>query len=265
MSFKKYPYYLGSIVNLLTGFRPVPLVVRYFLKLAPPGVQVLEIPGAQVRLKVREPMDIWSVKETFLDRFYERFGFPIQAGWTIIDIGGGLGDFTIYAARRPNTRLFAFEPTPDSFALLQENLRLNQIHNVRAFQEAVWSQATTLTIDTSPGRPGQFTSHRTAEQAAPQQKIQVPATPFEYLFDRLELTRCDLMKIDCEGAEYEILLTASTQALQRVQRIVMEYHDGVADANHQDLARFLSAQGFQVESFPNYVHDDLGYLRAWRV
>jgi len=39
------------------------------------------------RLGVRGPMDIWIAKETYLDRFYERYGTPIGDGWAIIDVG----------------------------------------------------------------------------------------------------------------------------------------------------------------------------------
>ena len=50
----------------------------------------------------------------------------LQDGWTIIDIGAGLGDFTAYAAQRsPRGRVLAYEPFPESFALLQQNLKLN--------------------------------------------------------------------------------------------------------------------------------------------
>ena len=73
-------------------------------------------------------MDVWSIKETFLDRFYEKYGFTIQPNWKIIDIGAGIGDYTLYTATaQPNSQVFAFEPYPKSLVLMQENLRLNSI------------------------------------------------------------------------------------------------------------------------------------------
>ena len=76
-------------------------------------------------------MDAWIVKETNLDRDYEVHGTAIQDGWIVVDIGAGLGDFTVFAARRtPHGRVFAYEPAPDSVALLEQNLGLNGIRNV---------------------------------------------------------------------------------------------------------------------------------------
>ena len=130
----KYLYYLSSIYNLLTGVKNWPLVVRVFLKTAPPSPYPIELRKSGLKLKARGIMDIWSIKETFLDRFYERFGVRIEDGWTIVDIGGGIGDYTLFAAAAaPHGKVFAFEPFPESFALLQENLAANDAANVQAF------------------------------------------------------------------------------------------------------------------------------------
>jgi hypothetical protein len=60
----------------------------------------------------------------------------------VLDIGGGIGDYTLFAAcAAPHGKVFAFEPFPGSFALLQENLAANHAGPVQAFAEAIWSQA----------------------------------------------------------------------------------------------------------------------------
>ena len=265
MGLRKYSYYLSSIGKLLTGMRPLATVARVFLHMTPPGDQLVELPQVGVKFKVRGVMDIWTVKETFLDRFYEKYSEPIQDGWKVLDIGGGIGDFTIFAAMgRPSSAVYAFEPTPQSFALLQENLRLNKVINVKGYAEAVWSEKGTLAIDTTIGEPGQFISQQ-AKSGLPQNgKVLVPSVSLAEVFSRLELDQVDLMKMDCEGAEYPVLFNASDEVLGRIQRMVMEYHDNVTEFTHVDLERFLSDHGFQVQSFVNPVHDYLGYLYAWR-
>jgi FkbM family methyltransferase len=266
MTVRKYAYYFASIGKLLTGMKPPVQVIRVFLRQAGPGPYLIELRPSGLRFKTRGVMDIWSVKETFLDRFYEKFGVPVGAGWTVVDIGGGIGDYTIFAAQAGSgNRVYAFEPTPSSFALLEENLRLSGIRNVQAFSEAIWSERGTLTIDTSIGEPGQFTSHRQAEIPTNGRQVSAPSLPLAEAFERSGIERCDLLKMDCEGAEYAILMNTPAETLGRIERIVMEYHDGVERHDHTDLERFLSTHGFQVESFPNYVHADLGYLRAIRL
>lgn len=259
----KYSYYFSSAINLIKGFKNWPLVVRIFLKMASPGPYWVDLRQSGLKLKVRGVMDIWSVKETFIDRFYERFGTAVQDGWTVVDIGGGIGDYTLFAAAAgPHCKVYAFEPFPESFATLQENLRANAAANVQAFGEAIWSQAGDLAIDSSVGEPGQFISRSpdtTAGKAAVVRSISMAEA-----FARLGIERCDLMKVDCEGAEYPILFNTPDDVLARIQRIVMEYHDSVTQYTHVDMQKFLTGKGYSVRVIQNYVHDDLGYLYAWR-
>jgi FkbM family methyltransferase len=259
----KYTYYLSSVYKLLTGIKNWPLVVRVFLKIAPPSPYRIELRKSGLKLKARGIMDIWSIKETFLDRFYERFGVRIEDGWTVVDIGGGVGDYTLLAAlATPHGKVYAFEPFPESFALLQENLAANHVANVQAFPEAIWSQAGALKIDSTLGEPGQFISRSTDTQA--ERSTQVASISIADAFARLEITHCDLMKIDCEGAEYPILFNTPDEVLGHVQRIVMEYHDNLTRYTHRDMQEFLASKGYAVRVTPNYVHKDLGYVYAWR-
>jgi len=283
----KYIYYLSSIYNLLTGIKNWPLVVRVFLKVAPPSPYRIELRKSGLTLKARGIMDIWSIKETFLDRFYERFGTPIEDGWTVVDIGGGIGDFTLFAAAAaPHGKVFAFEPFPQSFTFLQENLGANHTSNVQAFPEAIWSQAGALKIDSTLGEPGQFISRSTDDAGGPPTLrgaptlrggatllkaptaggalTKVPSISLADAFARLEIVRCDLLKIDCEGAEYPILFNTADEVLRCVRRIVMEYHDRVTSYTHRDMQEFLATKGYAVRVVQNYVHSDLGYLYAWR-
>jgi FkbM family methyltransferase len=268
MSFAKYTYYFQSIFTLLGGIQPLPLVLRLFFGEKPKGYPLIRLRRSGLQFRTRSAMDVWAVKETQLDHFYERCGFPLQDGWTVIDIGGGIGDFTIRASRDyPHSRVFAFEPTPGSFALLQENLKLNGIQNATAYPNAVWSVDGEVEIDTGAGEPVQFTSQARGEQPAPAAvpgKVTVRAHSLASVFDLIGAERCDLMKIDCEGAEYEILFKAPETVLRRIDRIVMEYHDNAGPYTHRDMARFLTEQGYQVKVVQNVVHPYLGYLSAAR-
>jgi FkbM family methyltransferase len=263
--FRKYAYYLLSISELLTGFREWPLVMRIFLGLAPADQHVIHLRRGNICFRVRQAMDVWSVKETFLDRFYEKYGAPIGAGWQIIDVGAGIGEFTLLAAlRHPDNMVYACEPFPQSFTLLQENLKLNEATNVRAFAEAVSDETGALVLDLSSGEPLQVQSFAVESGQASQDMLSVPSVSLADLFARLGLERCHLLKLDCEGAEYTILFNTPEAILARIERIVMEYHDNANAYTHQDLVHYLQKKGFQVKTNPNQVHGYLGYLYAWR-
>jgi FkbM family methyltransferase len=246
--------------------KPVPVILRTFLRRSNPKEQIVELRKSGLRFKTRGVMDIWSIKETFLDRFYQRFSTSIGDGWTVFDIGGGIGDFTIFAAsQNPKNIVYTFEPTPRSFALLHENLQLNQITNVQVYPQAIWSREGQIVIDTTAGEPGQYVSREAASGIEVEDgKIIVPSITLTRAFEFTGLGHCNLMKIDCEGAEFEILFNTPPAVLDRIERIIMEYHDNVTEYTHDDLVTFLREHHFAVKTYPNDVHDHLGYLYASR-
>jgi FkbM family methyltransferase len=249
---------------LLFGFDNPVLIVRIFLNLTRPGIKTVRLRNHNLQFRVRGAMDVWSIKETFLDRLYEKNGFAIQPNWNIIDVGAGIGEYTLFAAfTQPGSKLFSFEPYSESFALMQENLGLNSILNVRIFDVAISSTTGKLLLNLTGGEPLQFQSHFDKDEEI-KKGVYVSSLSLVDALARLDLDSCDLLKLDCEGAEYPILFGAPRSTLERIQRIVMEYHDNLTPHTHSDLIRFLHGRGFEVETYPNPVHPHLGYLRAQR-
>lgn len=81
------------------------------------------------------------MKETFLDRLHTGITAPKFRRIGRQDIGAAIGEFTIFAAQQAaRGKVVAFEPNPQSFSLLQENLKLNSIRNVQAVLAGVWSK-----------------------------------------------------------------------------------------------------------------------------
>jgi FkbM family methyltransferase len=184
----------------------------------------------------------------------------LQDNWTIIDIGAGLGDFTAYAARHsPHGRVLAYEPFPESFALLQQNVALNNLKNVEMQPYAIAEKAGSLALNIGIGEAVQ---HSTTQAGA--KAIEVQAITLQQVFVEHGLDRCDFLKMDIEGGEYAILRGLSVELLKCVQRIALEYHDNTPAGQHAELVQLLQRNGFQVQVQPNPVHDYLGHLYAAR-
>jgi hypothetical protein len=73
---------------------------------------------------------------------------------------------------------------------------------------------------------------------------------------------CDFLKMDCEGAEYDMLLHLNDATLARIRRICLEYHEGVTPYGRGDLERFFKDKGWQVRVSPSPVRRELGFLYA---
>ena len=133
-----------------------------------------------------------------------------------------IGAFSVYASRRGprNLRVHSFEPMSANHALLLRNLELNHLRQVTAHNAAVTAT------------PGRFKLYLSADNSGMHSLYgggsdfeEIEGRAFNSLYTALGIERCDLLKLDCEGAEYEILMTADDDVLRRTGAIVMEYHD----------------------------------------
>ncbi|NNJ09923.1 FkbM family methyltransferase [Chloroflexales bacterium ZM16-3] len=257
MQLAKWSYYARSIPLMISGFSnwtSLPLALSTGR-------------GRVVRLRdltffYRDAMDVWTIKETCLDDHYRLAGRRVREGGVIIDIGAGLGDFAIAAARQhPHTRVLAFEPFPASAALCRRNVQLNRTENVEVVESAVGRNRGAIGLDISSPESVQYS---TASGLADSSALRVPTEGLGEMFAERGIARCDLLKLDCEGAEFEILLTLDRAILDRIDSISMEYHDGVTAASHADLVAALSQAGFTVSRVQNPVHANLGYIHADR-
>lgn len=259
-------YYGYSVLELILGVKNWPKIFWMFLRDTSQQKQVIKLRNPEIEMLVRSRMDVWSVKETFLDAFYSRYGTSVLDGWTVVDIGAGIGDFSIQAAYgKPGAIVYACEPFPSSYHILNHNLKLNGITNVVALQTAVWSSDGRLILDLSGGEPLQIVSQSQDNDLTGSNAIEVEAITLKTLIENHQIGEIDLLKLDCEGAEYEILMKAPRASLVKVRRMIMEYHDLDHHRNHHQLTAFLNHAGFKVQRFDNFVHGDIGYLYAERV
>ncbi len=260
---RKLGYYGYSVFEIILNIQNWIQLSPLFFRRSPSGEHLLKLRYPPLRMIVRSGMDIWSVKETFLDAFYERYGTEVQDGWVVIDIGAGIGDFSIQAAfGRPHTVVYAFEPYPESYQLLVKNLTLNAVDNVIAFQKAIWRQNGRLALDLSEDEPLKIISKDVEDLGENIEIVTVEALTLAKVMASQGIKHLDLLKLDCEGAEYEILMETPLKTLAKMQRIIMEYHDVDEAHNHRQLIAFLEGAGFRVSVHKNIVHEDIGYLFA---
>ncbi|MBC7225788.1 MAG: FkbM family methyltransferase [Thermoflexales bacterium] len=252
-------YYLSSIPTIFGQIENWPLILMLLWGKRP----VIRLRNG-CRFRVRSLMDVWIVKETCLDRQYELYGTPIEDGWTVVDIGAGLGDFAILIAREnPHSHIYAYEPFPDSYQLLEENIALNNVYNISSFQVAVGARNEKVRLF-AKGEAVQHTilleGH--SDDSIPYTEVQGVTLNDAFAINGIE--RCDFLKMDCEGCEFDVLFGTSPTTLERISRICLEYHDGFTRFTHTDLIGYLHQYGFQTRITPNPVHPYLGFLYAYR-
>jgi FkbM family methyltransferase len=196
------------------------------------------------RIQIGRAIDHVPIIEIFLKEDYGRM--PDDA--VMIDLGANIGVFSVYAATTArNATVYAYEPLYEYFKLAEANARLNgQGTAVTCFNCAVAGRVESRTLYVRgtdfffPTLMGQG-SQESAE------KVQVACTTLAEIVESNKLERVDMLKMDCEGAEYEILYPTPATYLEKVKQIRMEYHnldDQQRNVGH--LERFLTDAGFTI-------------------
>ncbi len=196
------------------------------------------------RLQIGRGVDHVPIIEIFLRKEYG----DIEPASIIVDLGANIGTFAIYAAMNaPNVQVFAYEPMPEFFQLMQRNVSLNGLEgSIQCINSAVAGDSTERElIVAAPGL--HFPTLVPRESATAKQSVRVPCTDLVSILDSHHLPRIDLLKMDVEGAEYDILYGLSADAFHRIRALRMEYHNlEGARRNVTDLKRFLSRQRYTI-------------------
>ena len=202
--------------------------------------------GARLHTR-RNGSDIHMIDEIWGFRKYDYFGYRVQPGDVVVDVGGNIGTFTVYAAAVCRaSRVLVFEPFPENFAMLIRNVEENQLNMVTCVNEAISKTRGKQRFRLDPVDPG---SHSLAGEGDSGTMIEVQCCPFSDVFDRFGIDRIDYLKMDCEGGEYDILDESNAPLLKKVKRISMEYHENHPSRTPKDLEMFLRKNGFEVREF----------------
>ena len=157
----------------------------------------------------------------------------------IIDAGANIGLSVLYfKSLFPQSTIVAFEPDDQVFEVLQANLSHQKCLDVTTVKKALWSEQTELTFFSEGADGGRLEGALNHSKTTKIQTVRLS----EYLKD----TRVDFLKIDIEGAEFEVIKEAAS-LLKNVSRMFVEYHSFVGQPqNLPELLQILKDAGFRL-------------------
>lgn len=222
--------------------------------------------GKNTNLKMRTNLyDRWAAYEVWELEEYKDDQIKIDPADIIIDIGGHIGAFSVWAARQaPNGRIYSFEPNGENHSLLLENKLLNHLTNLEVFNVAVSDRDGEASFFNSESSS---MSHSFFEPGD-EHTTKVPTISLAGILDANQIDHVNYLKVDAEGAEYLIILNAPLEVLNKIDKIFIEFHDYLDHGHHyKDLENYLTEHGFHVETGRNSlfrIFFKIGYIKATR-
>jgi len=190
--------------------------------------------------------DMEIVKEVF-DGCYS---IEIKGKNIAIDIGGHIGSFSIMNSSKFN-QIYTFEPNEESYELLRANLYLNKIKNVKTSMKAIYKEKCKKRLSISPYSTG--ASGIVGNE--PTRSVEVQCITLQSFMDKKKIKKIDLLKIDCEGSEYDILNNLPLDYFKKIGNIVMECHQQ-GENDITTMKRLLEKRGYKLKiktsDPPNY-------------
>ena len=196
------------------------------------------------RIQIGRAIDHVPIIEIFLKEDYGKM--PDDA--VMIDLGANIGVFSVYAATTAkNATVYAYEPFIEYFKLAEANARLNgKAAAVTCFNCAVAGRVESRTLYVK-GTDFFFPTLMEQANQGSAEGVRVTCTTLADIVESNKLERVDMLKMDCEGAEYEILYPTPRVYLQKIRQIRMEYHNlDDQERNVRHLERFLTGAGFTI-------------------
>ena len=166
----------------------------------------------------------------------------LQPG-VILDIGSNIGTSILFFHERfPGAKIYGFEPHPETFRILEKNVA--GIPSIQVFNYALGAANADVSVPFDGADFSRFTLAKNpgADWSGPLSRTVCEVKHAGEVVNHLGLTKVDLIKIDCEGAEYDVLTSLPSDLLSHCKWIVGEMHDASA---FQILA--LLAQHFDLD------------------
>lgn len=188
----------------------------------------------------------WKViEETWTENVYRihQWHFAKNKNAVFVDIGANVGSVSLFVDnfnkdRKRKIRVFAIEPEPHNLILLQKNIEDNPVENVIVINKAIWHENKEVLITNRGGNSSIFEI-----EGVGQTKIQ--AITLEKLFKENNIKRVEVMKIDIEGAEFDLIINAPEKILAKINYLVLEFDksfDGKFGIMVEKLAKQFSLE-----------------------
>lgn len=182
--------------------------------------------------------DKWIYEKVYTNNEYKIEKFSSED--VVIDIGSHKGYFAKLCLDKGCKNIHCFEPDLENFKEIASTL--SSYNKWQAYPIAIWKTKGQIDFYNISGtNTGLHSIHNTSES-----KTKVDSVSLDDIL--IHFPKVSLIKIDAEGSEFDILM--NSKMLNKVEKIVGEYHNDLTDFTMSDLKKFLEKNNFTVQINP---------------
>ncbi len=193
------------------------------------------------RLDTKDPI-FRNYEEFFTDRIYDPMTDSIFRKKVAIDVGANVGLFTEYCLDRGFEKVISIEPNP--LAANEFRKMHSDNPNVILHEMALTGDGVDVNLSVNPGN----TLVSSISKSISDDTVTVKSETLDSLIERVG--EVDLLKIDIEGAEYDLIAKTSEETLKKASNIILEFHDN-PDGKVLAILEKLESAGFTYQ-----MHDE---------
>jgi FkbM family methyltransferase len=161
-------------------------------------------------------------------------------GRTVVDVGAGVGDTAVLFSLRGARRVIALEPYPRLYGETLLNIKANGLAD-RVVLVNAGLGATDGEVCADLSDVEEYFLFRPSNRC----DVKVRMYTLRTLIKEFEVEEGSILKMDCEGCEYEAVLNTDPGDLAVFSQVIIEYHNG-----YREIKKHLEAAGFSTEIKP---------------
>jgi FkbM family methyltransferase len=208
----------------------------------------------------------WSLHtsdETYLSGIYDTETFVelkkhLKPSDIVYDLGANEGYYSIVASKIIGEKgtVYAFEPMPENISLLENHIKINSLKNIVVVPKAVSNKLDDLVFTNTNDRAGNTYINSSPKFNESDVRFSVKATTLDH-FCFVEKNKLpSLIKIDVEGAEYDVLCGAEKVIKESKPIIIVATHDFHVKGVKDKCINLLVSYGYKYHKLNNYDDPD---------
>jgi FkbM family methyltransferase len=195
-------------------------------------------------------LDYKVIDETWNENVYRIHEYQFKDNAVFLDIGANIGSVSLYVDNFNKVRdeynkikVYSVEPEPNNLLLLKENIKNNPTENITVISNAIWHEQKTVLI-TNKGGNSSIIDETNDES------VEVLAITIQDFIDLYGIDEIDVVKIDIEGAEFDLIINTPPETLAKIKYITLEF-DKSFDGRFGIMVEKLSKQfGLEILGSP---------------